>query len=67
MTNFKVIKAFNRNGNKIKKGEIIDVIPCSVDKLTARGFIAVNDSNDDVLLEEIIEIIENDNDAQPIE
>ena len=67
MTNFKVIKAFNRNGNKIKKGEIIDVIPCSVDKLTARGFTAVNDSNDDVLLEEIIEIIENDDDAQPIE
>jgi hypothetical protein len=67
VTNFKVIKAFNRNGNKIKKGEIIDVIPCSVDKLTARGFIEVNDSNDDVLLEEIIEIIENDDDAQPIE
>tara|TARA_R110000803_G_scaffold36896_3_gene79333 strand:+ start:1350 stop:1553 length:204 start_codon:yes stop_codon:yes gene_type:complete len=67
VTNFKVIKATTINGEKRKKGDIIDVVPCNIEKYTARGLIEVITGNDETLLEEIIEIIENDDDFKPVE
>lgn len=66
MTKAKLLKATTINGEKRKKGDIIDVVPCNVDKYTARGLIEVITGNDETLLEEIIEIIESD-DAKPVE
>ena len=67
MTNVKLLKATTINGEKRKKGDIIDVVPCNIEKYTARGLIEVITGNDETLLEEIIEIIENDDDFKPVE
>tara|TARA_R110000796_G_scaffold34567_3_gene89213 strand:- start:7957 stop:8160 length:204 start_codon:yes stop_codon:yes gene_type:complete len=67
VTKVKLLKATTINGEKRKKGDDIDVVPCNIEKYTARGLIEVITGNEETLLEEIIEIIENDDDAKLIE
>jgi hypothetical protein len=66
VTKVKLLKATTINGEKQKKGDIIDVVSCNIEKYLARGLIELTTGNDESVPEKIIEIIESE-DAKPVE
>lgn len=49
MTNVRVLKASTISGEKRKKGDVVDVVPCKLEKLKANGLI--EDINDESVIE----------------